>query len=263
MATTYASTAIVLKDGLQGMTMPVRLVKTGADITSLFHETCGKCKGDIGRSKICKKGCKITNDDIIKAIHIGEGEKNIFAQDEIAGLKEVQKNLVVKGTIPVGQILRVRSMESYYVLPIQTKVGKKKIIDNDSLEMYKILFAGLEKTQMAIVVKDANRGKEHLSALIVEGGKVILVRLYFEENFRPLDEDGDFEMKITKEMTKMGSDFITKKLKKISLSEIEIDFNKKLEELIESGKGETVKIEQEAPEITVKASKKKVNAFFS
>lgn len=265
---TYSSSKIVFagKAGEPPRTIEVRLVKAGSEPYSLFRETCGICKGDVGRQKICKNGCKKFDPafDIVKAISIGEGEKEIFAQEEIDGLKEVQKNLSVRTTIKLGELTRSRSMESYYVLPSTTKVGKKKIIDSEQLDYYSVLFAGLVESKEAIIVTEAIRGKEHMGALIPEAGRMIYVRMYFDEYYRPLEEDGDFTLtKLTKAQTVRAADFI-KKIKKIHLKEIEFDFNKKVEELIAQGKGKTVTSPAEKPLVTVQTtSKKKIDSFLS
>ena len=106
-----------------------------------------------------------------------------------------------------------------------------------------------------------------MGALIPEAGRMIYVRMYFDEYYRPLEEDGDFTLtKLTKAQTVKAADFI-KKIKKIHLKEIEFDFNKKVEELIAQGKGKTV-IEKKlikVPLVTVKTttSKKKIDSFLS
>ena len=247
----------------------IRIFKAGSEPYSPFKNTCGICKGDVGKTDYCKNGCKNFNakTDIIKGIQIGSGEKEVFAKDEIDAMKEVKKNLTVRTTIKASEITRTRSMDSYYVVPSDVKVGKKHIIDSDQLDYYSILYAGLVASGEAIVVTEANRGKEHMGVLHHEEGRIIYTRMYFDEYYRPLEKelvDQDFKLtQLSKKQTE-GAVKLIKGIKKIPLAEIEYGFTSKVEALIEAGK--SLKVSYDTPKITVKnpkPSKKKIDSFLS
>ena len=111
------------------------------------------------------------------------------------------------------------------------------------------------------MVKSRLNGAEALSAIVPEEGRLVLVKLIFEENFKELDEEMDLKLKSSKAITKVGKEFIarlekdTKPLKS-SLQKERIDLNEKLEQFIKQGKGEIVSREVDDEKITVKKGKK-------
>ena len=272
---TYRKCPIVLMEKKGGIVtkteyLDIRLIVAGSDNRSVLHETCAKCKGDIGREKICKqKGCKLaTTEDprgaeIVKAIYLGTGEKFVLDPKALEGYKEWQSQLEIRCIVPISSITRSRSLKANYLLPGKKTVGKKQMPDKRKSLKYNLLYDGLLNGKKALVVKSRLNGSEALSAIVPEEGRLVLVKLIFEENFKELDEEMDLKLKSGKAITKVGKEFIarlekdTKPLKS-SLQKERIDLNEKLEQFIKQGKGEIVSREVDDEKITVKKGKKLV-----
>jgi len=246
--------------------LDVRLIVAGSDNRSVLHNTCAKCKGDVGVEKYCKqKGCKLaTAEDprgaeVVKAIYLGTGEKFVLDPKALEGYKEWQSQLEIRCVVPISEITRSRSLKANYLLPGRKTQGKKQMPDKNKNVKYQLLYQGLLDEKKALVVKSRLNGAEALSAIVPEDGHLVLVKLIFEENYKPLDEV--LKLKSSKAIAKVGKQFIarfekdTKPLKS-SLEKERIDLNEKLEQFIKQGKGEVVSRIDE--EITVKKGKKVV-----
>ena len=247
--------------------LDVRLIVAGSDNRSVLHNTCAKCKGDVGHMNVCKqKGCKLaTSEDprgaeIVKSIDLGTGEKFVLDPKTLVGYREFCAQLEIRCIVPIEEITRSRSLKANYLLPGQKTVGKKQMPDEDKKMQYNLLYKGLLDGKKALLVKSRLNGTEALSAIVPEEGRLVLVKLIFEENYKPLDDEMDLKLKSSKAITKVGKAFIdrfekdTKPLK-TSLQKEKIDLNEKLEQFIKQGKGELVtKIGDE-----IKSLKKIVN----
>ena len=248
--------------------LDVRLIVAGQDNQSPLHNTCAKCKGDVGHMNVCKqKGCKLaTAEDprgaeIVKSIYLGTGEKFVIDPKQLEGYKEFCAQLEVRCIVPISEITRSRSLKASYLLPGKKEVGKKQIPDKTKKAKYQLLYQGLLDEKKALVVKSRLNGAEALSAIVPEEGRLVLVKLIFEENFKELDDEMELKLKSSKAISKVGKAFITRfekdtKSIKTSLEKERIDLNEKLEEFIKQGKGEVVS--RVDPEIKSKGKKKLV-----
>ena len=50
--------------------LDIRLIVAGSDNRSVLHETCAKCKGYIGREKICKQKDRVTGKYYYKTLYL-------------------------------------------------------------------------------------------------------------------------------------------------------------------------------------------------
>ncbi len=227
---------------------------------SLIHDACAKCKGDVGRKKYCKS-CGLEDKDrdakgtkwlkplqILKAFSISKTEKKVFSEEQLDDLKEFEKNLVIDGVLNTP--IEDRYIEGmYYILP------------SDNLDAYSMLYAGLKGSKKSLIVKYALFGKQKIGAITISGDALVLVKLFYEEQIRKLDEV--LKLDLSKENKKIGTDFL-KNLPSMDLSKITDKYAEKLAEFLD-GQGELI----EGLTPTAKSSKKskkpkaEAKAFFT
>ena len=230
---------------------------------NIIHNSCAKCKGDVGNKNYCK-GCGLEDNkrdtktgkwlrplNILKSFSLSNSEKKVFSQEQLDDLRQIEKNLVIQGVM--SKPLDLRYIEGmYYILP------------SDNIDAYSMLYAGLKESKKSLIVKYALSGKETIGAMTISGEALVLVKLLYDEQVKKLDEE--IKLDISRENKKIGSDFL-KSLSNIDLTKIKDSYKERLEEFLD-GQGELIEgltpTAYNLPKSSKKsASKASAKAFFT
>jgi non-homologous end joining protein Ku len=213
--------------------------------TSVFKNTCAKCKGKVGRQDVCRGECDcvVSGDEIVsgfKTIDKTGNEKILtYTKAEVNALHSGIESIEVIGSIPLDQIDVRRLTDGYYLLPRKVEVDKKN--SPTTTEPYVYMAEGLEQSGKAFQIKYTIGKYERLGLIISQNGILILKNYVFNEQLVECDEELD--VKKNAEAVKKFKKGI-EALKTVDFNTFKNQYNKAVEDLIAGKKPKIVKPKQ-------------------
>jgi DNA end-binding protein Ku len=170
--------------------VPVRLYPAIQEHQLHFHLVHEKDNSPIGYEKICKaEGKPVPDDEVVKAFEFRKGEY-VFMSDEDFEQARVDRyrSIDVLDFVPYEEIDPIFFAKTYYLGP-----------NTGAEHVYSLLVRALEDSELAAIVKFVMRQRQHLGALRVREGVLILEQLYFADEIRPIDEIRASKQRVAKE----------------------------------------------------------------
>jgi DNA end-binding protein Ku len=135
-----------------------------------FHYVHGKDGSRIGYEKICKLEDKpVPEEEIVKAFEVEKGEYVYLSDDDFAAAEtQGSKTIDIGDFVPYDEIDPIFFERTYYLGPQE---GAEK--------MYALLRRATEDSRLAAVAKYVMRDRQHLGALRVRDGVIVLEKMYF------------------------------------------------------------------------------------
>ena len=159
--------------------VPVRLYSAVQEHKLQFHFVHEKDSSPIGYEKICKKEDKpVPDDEIVKAFEFEKGEYVFMDEQDFEAAKvEGYKTIDIVDFVAYEDIDPIYFAKAYYVGP-----------DRGAEKVYSLLVKAMEDSELAGIAKFVMRDKQHLGALRIRDGVIMLEQLYFADEIRPIDE---------------------------------------------------------------------------
>jgi DNA end-binding protein Ku len=179
--------------------VPVRLYPAVAEHKLHFHFVHEKDNAPIGYQKVCKKENKpVPDDEVVKAFEVGEGKyvalsDEDFEQAEAAGYRSIE----ITDFVPHEEIDPIFFAKAYYAGPAE---GGEHV--------YALLARAMDEAGLVAVAKFAMREKQHLGALRVHDGVIILEQLHFADEIRPADEIKPSGQRVSKDELAVAAQLI-------------------------------------------------------
>ena len=167
----------------------------------LLHEKDGE---RIHYERRCEKGHKVEWEDVIRGYEYQKGKWVTFTDDELSSLDtESMHTIDVESFVPAEQIDPIYFDKTYYVAT-----------DGPGAKAYKLFVDALEHEGLLGVGKVAIREKEHLCALRVADGEIVLQTMHWPDEIRKREKSGgrvtlrDNEKKMARQLVQqLAGDF--------------------------------------------------------
>jgi DNA end-binding protein Ku len=131
----------------------------------------------IGYQKICKEeGEPVPDDEIAKGYVVNGDLVLLEPEDFETAESEGYKTIEILAFVPHGEIDPIAFERSYYLGPQQ---GSEKV--------YALLVEAMERAALTGVVRYVFHDRERLGAVRVRDGSLVVARMYFADEIRPLD----------------------------------------------------------------------------
>jgi len=181
------------------VTAPVRLYPAIAEHKLQFHLIHEKDESPIGYQKICKLEDKpVPDDEIVKAFEIRKGELvHLSDEDFEAARAGGGRAMEITDFVPLADIDPILYARAYYV-----GAGE------GGEHVYALLAKAMEDAGLAAVVKFVLRDRQHLGALRVSDGLIVLEQLHFADEPRPVDGIKPEGQRVSKQELEMASKLI-------------------------------------------------------
>ena len=132
----------------------------------------------VGYRKYCKKEDKEVSDDEIAKAYELRGELVLLEDDDFAAAQgETYKTIEILDFVPYEQIDPIYFERTYYLGP-----------DKGAEKVYSLFVAAMERSELAGVVRYVFHDRERLGCLRVRDGALLLERMYFADEIRPLGD---------------------------------------------------------------------------
>ena len=181
------------------VTMPVRLYPAIAEHKLQFHLIHEPDESPIGYQKICKAEDKpVPDEEIVKAFEIRKGEYvHLTDEDFEAARANGGHSMDITDFVPYDDIDPILFARSYY---LGAADGGEHV--------YALLARAMEDSGLAAVVKFVLRDRQHLGALRVTDGLIVLEQLHFADEARPVEEIKPKGQRVSKQELEMASKLI-------------------------------------------------------
>jgi DNA end-binding protein Ku len=179
--------------------MPVRVYPAIAEHKLQFHLMHAPDESPIGYQKICKLEDKpVPDDEIVKAFEIRKGEYvHLTDEDFEAARANGGHSMDITDFVPYADIDPVLFARAYY---LGAGEGGEHV--------YALLAKAMEDSGLAAVVKFVLRDRQHLGALRVADGLIVLEQLHFADETRPVEEIKPKGQRVSKQELEMASKLI-------------------------------------------------------
>lgn len=160
------------------VTVPVRLFPAVSEHKLKFHLVHERDDGPIGYQKICKLEDKpVPDEEVVKAFEYRKGEYvRISADDFELARATATRAIEISDFVPYTDIDPLFFAKAYYVAP---GAGGERV--------YALLARAMEDAGLAAIVKFVMRDRQHLGALRVRKGILVLEQLHFADELRPAE----------------------------------------------------------------------------
>ena len=178
---------------------PVRVYSAIEEHKLQFHLLHRKDDSPIGYEKVCKQEDKpVPDDEIVKAFEYAKG-KFVYMEDEDfeAARVEGARTIDITDFVPYEDIDPIYFARTYYVGPA-----------DGAEQVYSLLARAMEQSGLAGIAKFVMRDRQHLGALRVRDGVIVLEQLYFADEIRPVNEIKASKRKVGNEELEMASRLI-------------------------------------------------------
>ena len=179
--------------------MPVRLYSAIEEHKLHFNLLHTEDDSPIGYEKICKKEDKpVPDDEIVKAFEYKKG-KFVYVTDEDFEAAQVEgyKTIDITDFVPQEDIDPIFYAKTYYVGP-----------DEGAERVYSLLVQAMEDSGLTALAKFVMRDQQHLGALRVREGVIMLEQLHYADEIRPLKEIKASKRKVDKKELQMAARLI-------------------------------------------------------
>ena len=179
--------------------VPVRLYSAIEEHKLQFHFLHQKDDSPIGYQKVCKLEEKpVPDDEIEKAFEYTKGEYIYVTDEDFEAAKvEGYKTIDITDFVPHEDIDPIFFAKTYYVGP-----------DEGAERVYSLLVQAMEDSRLTAVAKFVMRDRQHLGALRVREGVIMLEQLYYADEIRPLTEIKASKRKVDKKELEMAARLI-------------------------------------------------------
>src|SRR5581483_8728376 len=178
---------------------PVRLYPAVAEHKLHFRLVHEPDASPIGYEKVCKAEDKpVPDDEIVKAYETSKGEFVYLTDEDFAAARvEGSKAIDILDFVPSEDIDPIYFGHTYYAGP-----------DKGAEHVYALLVRAMEESGLAAVAKFVLREQQHLGALRIRDGVIVLEQLHFADEIRPADELRPSGQKVRKEELAMAAQLI-------------------------------------------------------
>ncbi|MDQ3894842.1 MAG: Ku protein [Actinomycetota bacterium] len=215
--------------------VPVRMYSAIDEQDLEFHYVHAKDGSRIGYEKICKLEDKpVPEEEIVKAFEVEKGEY-VYLGDEDFDAAEVEgsKTIDISDFVPYDEIDPIFFERTYYLGPQE---GAEKV--------YALLRRAMEDSRLAAVAKYVMRERQHLGALRVRDGVIVLEKMYFADEIRPSDELAPRDANVDERELDMAMQLIDRFAGSFKPAQYEDTYRKALLEIIDrKRKGEEIHAE--------------------
>ena len=222
--------------------VPVRMVSAIEEQKLHFHYVHAPDSSRIGYEKICKEeGKPVPDEEIVKAFELEPGEWVYMREEDFdaARAEDGGKAIQITDFVPHEEIDPVFFERSYYLGP---EAGSERV--------YALLARALEQTGLTGIAKFVMRDREHLGALRVKDGVVVLERMHFADEVRPAEEVAPGDQEVGGRELEMAVELVQRLAGSFEPEKYEDTYRERLCDIIRAKrKGERVAVaEVEEPE---------------
>jgi DNA end-binding protein Ku len=181
------------------VSVPVRLFPAVAEHKLHFHLVHTSDGGPIGYQKICKlEDRPVPDDEVVKAFEYRKGEYvQMGDKDFELARAETTRAIEISDFVPYADIDPIFFAKAYYAGP---GAGGERV--------YALLARAMEKSGLAAIVKFVMRETQHLGALRVSTGMLVLEQLHFADELRPAGELAPEKQRLSKQELEMAGKLI-------------------------------------------------------
>ena len=215
--------------------VPVRMYSAIDEQDLEFHYVHAKDGSRIGYEKICKLEDKpVPEEEIVKAFEVEKGEYVYLGDEDFAAAEvEGSKTIDIRDFVPYDEIDPIFFERTYYLGPQE---GAEKV--------YALLRRAMEDSRLAAVAKYVMRERQHLGALRVRDGVIVLEKMYFADEIRPTDELAPRDANVDERELDMAMQLIDRFAGSFKPEQYEDTYRKALLEIIDrKRKGEEIHAE--------------------
>ncbi len=224
------------------VTVPVALYSATRS-TGTALRMIGPDEAPVQRRYVCSKDDKVLDwDDIVRGYEVEKGKFVVLTDEELEAIEPKKtREIDLRLFVDLDDIDPMYFERAYFLVP-----------SGGTNKAYRLLAEVMEKKKQAGIATFVMRAKEYLVAIIAENGILRAETLRFEDELRDPESIGlPHKAKITTAETKKFETQITKRAKKLSVSELVDDYAERLEKLVakkERSKADIVKVPEEAAE---------------
>jgi DNA end-binding protein Ku len=159
--------------------VPIRLYPAVQEHRLQFHLVHEKDSSPIGYQKVCKAEEKpVPDDQVVKAFEISKGQYVVVTDEDFENARpEATRTIDILDFVPSEEIDPIYFARTYYLGP-----------DRGGEKVYSLLARALDESGLVAVAKFVLRDKQHLAAVRVRDGLLVLEQLYFADEIRSADE---------------------------------------------------------------------------
>jgi DNA end-binding protein Ku len=182
------------------VTVPVRVFSAISEHKLQFHLVHAPDNGQIGYSKVCKLEDKpVPDDEIVKAFELRKGELVQMSDEdfELARAAAKERTIEITDFVPYKDIDPIFFAKAYYVGP-----------GTGGDHVYALLARAMQDSGLAAIAKFVMRDRQHLGALRVDKGLIVLEQLYFADEQRPTGEIRPGSRRVSKPELEMAAKLI-------------------------------------------------------
>jgi DNA end-binding protein Ku len=178
---------------------PVRVYSAIHEHRLQFHLLHRKDDSPVGYEKVCKKENKpVPDDEIVKAFEYSKGEYVYMEDDDFEAARvDGTRTIDITDFVPYDEIDPIYFARSYYVGPAE---GAEHV--------YTLLARAMEQSGLAGIAKFVMRDRQHLGALRVHDGVIVLEQLYFADEIRSEGEIKPTKQRIGKQELELAAQLI-------------------------------------------------------
>ena len=164
---------------------------------NLLHEPDG---GRIGYQKVCKLDDKVvSNDEIVKAYEVEEGEFITLSDDDFAAAKpEGYRTITIQDFVPADEIDPIYFERTYFLGPQ----------DGPSEGVYALLAKAMSETGLVAICSYVFHDRENLGCLRVRDGVLTLEKMFFADEVRQADGIAPASAKVDERQLEMAQELI-------------------------------------------------------
>ncbi|HWH06679.1 MAG TPA: Ku protein [Gaiellaceae bacterium] len=179
--------------------VPVRMYSAISETDLRFHLMHEPDGGRIGYQKICKaEGEPVPDDEIVKAFEFEKDEFVVLTDEDFAAARtEGVKTIEISDFVPYEEIDPIYFEKTYFLGPQE---GAEKV--------YALLRDAMEQTGLAAIGKFVMRDRQHLGCLRIRNGTIVLEKMFFHDEVRPLDEIAPEGAKVAKAELELATTLI-------------------------------------------------------
>ena len=171
------------------VSIPIKTYTSGESAAAVsFNLMHGKCKSRVKQQYICSQdGEVVERDAMVKGYEFAKGQYVTFTDEEIKGMaEEAQKAIEITEFVRPESVDPIYFDGAYYLGP-----------DGGGEKAYRLLAEAMKKTGRVALAKWAARGKQHLVMIRPSGGALVMHKLLYADEVRPLSgvPIGDAEIK--------------------------------------------------------------------
>ncbi|HET9324980.1 MAG TPA: Ku protein [Gaiellaceae bacterium] len=220
--------------------VPVRMYSAIEERDVRFHLLHEKDDSRIGYEKICKAEERpVPDDEIVRAYEFEDGEYVYVTDEDLEAAEgESYRTIDLEDFVAYEDIDPIYFEKTYYLGPAE---GAERV--------YVLLLRAMEKSGLCGIGKYVMREKQHLGCLRIREGVIVLERMYFADEVRPVDEIKVGKVSVGKRELEMAAQLIDRFTGSFDPEKYEDTYRKGLLDIVEAKrKGKEVHVEPRAPD---------------